>query len=375
MSSTAVPAQAILVFPHLRVQNANAISSPLTHGFPSITAFTGLMWALQRKLTQADIALHLHQVGVICHHHQELVAPGFVQTFHLTRNPVNEHGDTAAIVEEGRIHLDITLVFTVSENASTNTVPTLVQGSEEAMQQWADTAGHILSSMRVASGTLLPSPTVPGRRLRPWLAVLPDDAAQRQQCWQFWRRQWLPGFALVARDDLLAKRWAALREQNPQATLLDAWLHASRFNYQQQPATEPQETLAPAANLPVDKEDKAEKKVEWADPWRGKGSGWIVPITVGYAGLSARHAPGTVGNARDTQIPVRFVESVYSLGEWISPHRLTHLEQLLWQAQTDEAQGLYRCCNAYKPAPTEISEISEASETNKYDDDEDFHFY
>ena len=30
--------------PHLRIQNANAISSPLTHGFPSITAFTGLMW-------------------------------------------------------------------------------------------------------------------------------------------------------------------------------------------------------------------------------------------------------------------------------------------------------------------------------------------
>ena len=40
--------QAILVLPHLRIQNANAIGSPLTHGFPSITAFTGVMWALQR---------------------------------------------------------------------------------------------------------------------------------------------------------------------------------------------------------------------------------------------------------------------------------------------------------------------------------------
>jgi len=35
--------QAILVLPHLRIQNANAIATPLTHGFPSITAFTGLM--------------------------------------------------------------------------------------------------------------------------------------------------------------------------------------------------------------------------------------------------------------------------------------------------------------------------------------------
>ena len=48
--------QAILVLPRLRVQNANAISSPLTHGFPSITAFTGLMWALERKLSQAGIS-------------------------------------------------------------------------------------------------------------------------------------------------------------------------------------------------------------------------------------------------------------------------------------------------------------------------------
>jgi hypothetical protein len=41
------------------VQNANAIASPLTHGFPSITAFTGLMWALERKLAQAGMPLQL----------------------------------------------------------------------------------------------------------------------------------------------------------------------------------------------------------------------------------------------------------------------------------------------------------------------------
>ena len=39
----------LLVLPHLKVHNANAVSSPLTHGFPSMTAFLGLMWALERK--------------------------------------------------------------------------------------------------------------------------------------------------------------------------------------------------------------------------------------------------------------------------------------------------------------------------------------
>ena len=44
----------LLVLPRLRVQNANAISSPLTHGFPSMTAFLGLMWALERKAVAAS---------------------------------------------------------------------------------------------------------------------------------------------------------------------------------------------------------------------------------------------------------------------------------------------------------------------------------
>ena len=40
--------RALLLVPHLQVQNANAISSPMTWGFPSITAFVGLMAALER---------------------------------------------------------------------------------------------------------------------------------------------------------------------------------------------------------------------------------------------------------------------------------------------------------------------------------------
>lgn len=347
--------QAMLVFPHLRVQNANAISSPLTHGFPAITAFTGLMWALERKLAQAHIPLHLHQVGVICHHHQEQVAPGFVHTFHLTRNPVDKDGSTTAIVEEGRIHLDVTLVFTVSETTPATAAPTLVQGSEETMQQWADAAGQILSQMRVAGGSLLPSRAAPGRRQRPWMAVLPEDAEQRDQQWRHWRRQWLPGFALVARDDLLAERLAVLKEKEPKTTLLDAWLHASRFNYEPAPSA-PADTAAPASEH---QQDKSEKKVPWVDPLRGPRSGWIVPIPVGYAALSEQHAPGTVGNARDNTVPVRFVEAVYSLGEWVSPHRLDHLEQLLWRTETHQAQGLYRCRNAYKPTTEHSPEVSD----------------
>ena len=78
----------ILVLPHLKVQNANAISSPLTHGFPSITAFLGLMWALERKTRALGLEIEFNAVGVVCHDHDEQINDeGFVHSFRLTRNP------------------------------------------------------------------------------------------------------------------------------------------------------------------------------------------------------------------------------------------------------------------------------------------------
>ena len=336
--------QAVLVLPHLRVQNANAISSPLTHGFPSITAFTGLMWALERKLAQASIPLQLLKVGVICHAHEEQVVDGYVKTFCLTRNPVGKDGKTAAIVEEGRIHLDITLVFA---GATSGAALALEQAAEDPEHELARRIADILATMRVAGGTLLPARKGPGRRTRPWLALLPEEAEARASEFRQWRRQWLPGYALVGRDDLLAKRLSHLQQTQPDATLLDAWLHAARFNHAPVPVAEGE------APLP-------DGKVRWADPLRSKGAGWTVPIPVGYASLTGQpHAPGEVCNARDASTPLAFVESVYSLGEWISPHRLQNVEALFWHAETDAAKGLYRCRSGYVLVGAEASPVDD----------------
>lgn len=332
-TTTPPAAQAILVLPHLRIQNANAIASALTHGFPSITAFTGLMWALERKLTKAGIPLKFEAVGVVCHSYQEQVSKGYVRSFNLTRNPLGKDGKTAAIIEEGRMHLNITLVFAIAEkDRPTGAAPTLVQGNETQLAEWASAAGNTLAAMRVAGGSILPTRPMPGKRVRPWIAIVPEEPEAADRAFTQWRRQWLPGFALVGRDDVLHQRLTHLHNTSntsqPNATLLDAWLDASRFNYQSQ--------------------TDAEGKLYWGDPQRKKGSGWIVPISVGYAALTPQHPAGSVLNARDTSVPLRFVEPVHSLGEWVSPHRLHSLSALLWYAHTDSALGLYRCCNYYQ---------------------------
>ena len=194
--------------------------------------------------------------------------------------------------------------------------------------------------------------------------VSPDQEKEFRQ----WRRHWLPGFALVGRDDLLAQRLQDLRATTqPDATLLNAWLHAARFNY---------EPVAPDSGTPA-----VDGKVQWADPWRPKGSGWMVPIPVGYAALTPPHGPGTVRNARDTRVPLRFVESVYSLGEWISPHRLSHLDQLLWHAEAQAeveagaAPALYRCRNGYQPAQAGDAAKGAAPHPDMQDDWDDAEAY
>jgi len=312
MNQDLIATKGLLVLPHLRIQNANAISSPLTHGFPSMTAFAGFMWALERKLHSSNIPLGLEAVGVICHSYQEQVVEGYVDTFKLTRNPVDEKGETAAIVEEGRIHLDITLVFSAFWKDGASDI--FLQGKAEEREVACRDIAQCVSTMRIAGGSVV-SPETAAQ-----LFSIAIDADQRAQDFRYLRRQWLPGFALVSREDLLHSRWRKLQKDNPQATLLDALLDLSRFNYRS--------------------EILQNGKVKWAHD-RQKGSGWIVPIPIGYAALSPLHEPGTVRNARDTTAPFRFVESLYSVGQWISPHRLRDVDELLWEPDPQVEEGLY----------------------------------
>lgn len=333
--------QAILVLPHLRIQNANAIGSPLTHGFPSVTAFTGVMWALERKLAQAGMPLQLQGAGVVCHHHQEQVTQGYVRNFNLTRNPVDKDGSTAAIVEEGRMHLQITLVLAVSEKRTPGTPAALVQGNQAQLDEWAAQAVtswpacawraaaccHRARCQASACGPGWPSCLRTLRRQRRSSAN-GDGSGCRALPWWGATTCWPSACKRCAPPSPTPRCWTP-GCMRPASTTRQSYL-----------------TGSPAAD----------GQVKWADPQRRKGSGWVVPIPVGYAALTPSHAPGTVRNARDASVPMLFVESVYSLGEWISPHRLTHLAQLLWRAEADEAQGLYRCRNGYHPAKSEGAE-------------------
>ena len=327
--------RAVLVVPRIRVQNANAISSPMTWGFPAITAFTGLMTALERRLGR-DAGIALNGIGVICHTFEaQVTTAGYTKAFHLTRNPVLANDSTAGIVEEGRVHLSLTLVF--------DALLSDARRGESDRHSLAARVSEELDGMRIAGGSVMPPlPSAPHQSRRPTLELVPDDGQTDEQYRHFRRlaRQWLPGFALVSRDDLLLQRLQTLQQREPHATSFDAWLDLSRWNARAVEPADPHDDSQPS-------------EVEWVTE---RHAGWTVPIPVGFAALTPLHPPGAVSGTRDVHTPFRFVESVWSIGQWVSPHRLKSLHDLVWLPDNDCDSGqpaehaLYRCVNGYKPA-------------------------
>lgn len=297
---------ALAVLPHIHIQNANMISGPLSWGFPAMTAFLG---AVHRLFRESDFPFEAAGVGVVCHGFwpQASRAPGnFIHALHLNRFPVDEKGSAASVIEEGRAHLEITLVLGIAGELET----------EAEGPKWAEEMGERLQGMTIAGGSVLPC----GRQ--PAWHPLPDALSEQSEAFRNIRYRLLPGFALLERRDLLLEHLDEMRKVRPEAGEVDALLDLCRINWEVEPDP-----------------DNPDRGI-WTARRR---EGWLAPIPVGFRALSSLYDPGSVRNARDRETPFRFVESLYTLGEWKSPHRLSSPHDLLWQYHDDENAGLYLC--------------------------------
>lgn len=307
-----------VVLPHLYVQNANAVSSPMTWGFPAMSAFAGFAHALERKLRADGKDVYLHGVAVVCHKAEPLLVDGpsyAPRGFRLTRNPLDQTGNTSAIVEEGRMHLTISIVLTVSG-------PDAPRQENDEAHAFAANLLTLALGMRIAGGSVVP-PGIGVRKPRSARAFVwgSKEAVQKKLM-----RMLMPGFALIGRAVVLAERLAEMREAKPDATALDALLDLCALHID--PAPEPNK----------------DGKYSWNAKRRRPG--FLVPIPLGFAAISETYLPGAVKNARDSAVPFRFVESVLSLGEWRSPHRINDLEDMLWRYRSAPDSGTYLISNS-----------------------------
>lgn len=289
-----------LVLPHLKIHNANAMSSPYTIGFPAMTAWLGAVHALQRKIHALDMlelnAVQFVATAISCHDFNLQTYRGendYVSSIVSTANPLDKDGNRPAFVEEARCHLEVTLL--VEMRGLNPDHGALLLGQVDT----------ICKTMKFASGDLL-------SMQKPQLITFDEDV---DTAYQLIVRHLMLGHVLIERRDLM------VAEMKQGVDALDAMLNQLKIMHR---ATQYEDG-----------------KVTWSTSRRTKG--WIVPISVGFQGISPL---GKAIEQRDAETPHRFAEAVLTLGEFVLAYKVGldySIEDILWQYQADIENDLYLC--------------------------------
>jgi CRISPR-associated protein Csy2 len=296
----------ILLLPHLKVHNANALSSPFTIGFPAMTAWLGAMHALQRKVNESGFPdVKFNNLAVVSHSMDLQTYKGsgdYVHSIIGTGNPLVEKSkrkkgepwnlfERPPFIEEARCHLEVSMLIEHSK---------ITKDEEEALL--VQIVHHLNASMKIAGGNILSFQ-------KPSLNRLEDGNDQELRRIT---RKLMPGYAIIERRELMED--AMEQGQDAIAALLDYL----------------------AVHHSCEKHDSGD--VSWTSC--RKTAGWIVPIATGFHGISEL---SNAANQRDPETPHRFAESIVTLGEFRMPHRIQSIDDILWCYHTDTGKNLYLC--------------------------------
>lgn len=308
----------VLVLDRIEIENANAIAG-LTYGFPAVTAIKGFVHALDRKLRDV-VRGSLGGCAIVCHTTSlQTKRFGNEEVFCLTRNPLRKNGTSPSFAEEGRMHMKVSLIIECDFTA--RKLDFGGKDREADINEFCSHVSQVVNILRLAGGTVRSIEDVR------FLSVEQDREAASK-----WLRKlmlsFLPGFLLIDRTSVLRQHAARIAEIDPSKDMLDALLD---FVAMKEEARE---------ELISDESGAAITKAKW-ERIPKPAPGWIVPLATGYRALRPPYPPGEVVNARDASVPFCFVETVYGLGEWISPHRVENLESVVWT--TSHVDGWYTC--------------------------------
>lgn len=300
-----------LLFKKVIIDGANTISSPLTYGFPAITGFLGSFHAMSRKMADDEQLSNVSLGGVLlaCHDCQpQMYRPNTYNnyTFNQTRNPIKKDGKTASIIEEGKCHLTMSFVVEVLADTSLTTEQqaSAIQNTKQWIQQQRMAGGSVRGLARFEPVQFFDSSDIS--------AVIP---------------QLLPAFVLVDAQNEFTQIIEDVQKDNPEATPLDALIDVCALHH-----------------IP---ETQKNGDTKWLTTSRKSGHGWLVPMPIGYQGISDLYDSGVMQNVRNPEYPSQYVEAIYSLGKWVYPQRLNRIggehdiANAFWRYHYDADNSLY----------------------------------
>ena len=277
-----------LLIPKIEILNANALSGTYIIGFPAMTAWLGAVHALQRKINQAySLNIRFPNVAVSvssCHVQWHKSNHGRYNALSITSNPLIKANGTwkSSFIPEGRVHVTVTLLVECSD---------VTYREQNVLCQYVS---QCLSTMKMAGGDVISfqKPEI--------LIASDDDMAEKRILYRL-----MPGYVLIERRDLIAK---GLREGYSSIEALLSYLTIKEDSVRMQ------------------------KKIP----------GWLVPIVVGYKGISDL---GNVKRQRDSEKIHQFVENIVTLGEFKMPYRFERIQDIMWHYEYSKEKELYLCRN------------------------------
>lgn len=289
---------AYLLISKAEIHNANAMSSTLTIGVPAMTAWLGAAHALERSITAQNglQAVRIPKIAVSYHQTDLQVYRGRrnLENFVIsTSNPLKANSDRPSFIPTPRIHLTVSLLMEV-EGINIDTEDIFKHAVKKQVLR-----------MKFAGGDLLKFDAI-----RILYTDEEDERSERNVIVAL-----MPGSVIIERRDLL------LGDEESNEDNLDSLL----------------QYLAIQNEAKLDDDGKV---LEWEQ--HKKAPGWLVPIAVGFKGLSPL---GKVKNQRNSKMPHRFVEPVVTLGEFKMPYRFTDIDEMMWHYEYEEEQQLYLCKN------------------------------
>jgi len=287
----------IFTIPRLRADRINTFQDPMVWGFPGPTAWVGLMEALNLRFGEGS-PLTLTGVAALPHSFSpNNYRARFRQFPVLPRAPLVRDGRRGKAKVGGiqnaqgcSASAEVTFVFRAEFEGDTDTV--------------CDDLADALMSMRFAGGSLFPS----DRPRRPWALGLSGDPEADEEAVTSIFSRWALTSVLKLRPGLIDAHWKQLREGDPSVGRIHAFLDLFAVKDKRRPH-----------------------------------SGWLVPVSTGYQAVSPQYPAGAIEGTRDDSIPFRFVEGIWSVGEWVSPFRLTPADPVLFRPSFDPETATYRC--------------------------------
>lgn len=346
----------------LNVENVSIISSYLTWGFPAPSAFTGLMHNLQRQLNKTDAyrEVECSGIGIISHQFIPQVTKSSSYRYspyqlNLARHPLKADGSTPAMIEEGKGHIEVSLVIGLAGEGLEQHLSANDEDLSEASQALLKKINQFIYSMRLAGGSIFPH-----KRIQPKLINWSRSEAEDKT--KALRRYVLPGFALQHRQEVLLAHQTWLQQypnylatQKAEPNLLDTLLDIQRLNFVSIENDENLET-----------EDAKEKLGSWKVRNRPEHlKGWLVPIPIGYVALTDVQKQGVIKGLRNDQYSATFVETLLSLAEWKSPHRIENIADILWNYNSEPKKGIYELVQPFAPEQNLTTVLSNDDSENQ----------